>query len=167
MTDTINSANTVLMVFRLIDGQRIPYLLELDKDMLVVSDHPADGPPTLTTSAAVLEHYPDLNNPFFSAGKRHVEQLPGGGQKLVFTPTPLDIRVAKWATPGVDENPIPGTDDLRAEFFAAEKAMNDRHAAEGTKCSDCDLGSLIRRFRQKLFDAGYLDLYLGESCVTN
>lgn len=163
------SEPTTLMVFRILNGQRVPFIVELDEEMTVVSDRPADGTPISTkgTPLAALEAYPDLDNPFFSAGIKEVRELPGGGKQVVLKPTQLDIKVGMWVTPNITDNPIPGTDDLRAEFFEAEKAMRDAHAEQGTQCSDCDLGALIRRYRLKLFNDGFLDPYLEGSSVTN
>ena len=160
---------TTLMVFRNLNGQRVPFIMELDEEMTVITDRPADGSPVSTkgTPLAALEAYPDLDNPFFSAGIKEVKQLPGGGKQVVLKPTPLDIKVGTWVTPGIKDNPIPGTDELRAEFFEAEKAMREAHAEKGAECSNCDLGALIRRYRMKLFNAGFLDPYLEGSSVTN
>jgi hypothetical protein len=84
------------------------------------------------------------------------EQLPGGGKKITYRPTARDIKVGEWVTSLVLTNPIEGTDELRAEFFAAEEAIKAKHAADGTTCKPCELGALIRKYRDKLEKQGYI-----------
>jgi hypothetical protein len=65
--------------------------------------------------------------------------------------------VAKWAVEAVKENPIPGTDDLRAEFFEARTRLLQLHEIAGTVCPDCEMGSLLRQYKEKLRSDGLLD----------
>lgn len=83
-----------------------------------------------------------------------VADHPNGGKRVVFKPTATDIRVGEWVTELVVENPIPGTDELRAEFFQEEAAMKARHEQDGTKCKPCETGTLIRKYRAKLEQLG-------------
>ena len=158
---------TQLTVYRSIGGQRIPFVVEIDAEMTVVADRQAitaDQPSAVYSTANrpgiasdVLERYPDLDNPLFSAGVVSEGTLANGEKTKFYNPTQLDIAVATWATPGIIENPIPGTDDLRAEFFEAETTMRAAYANSGADCPACDLGSLIRQYRSKLFAGGHLD----------
>lgn len=75
---------------------------------------------------------------------------------MPYKPTPLDIRVGEWVTHLVVDNPIPGTDALRAEFFVEEELLKARHAADGTVCKPCETGALIRKYRAKLEAGGHL-----------
>ena len=159
---------TPLIIFRVIGDRRVPYLIELDEEMTIVTDSPIDstgestGFKTPELTPEILEKYPDLGNPIFTAGITHEVILENGGRSVSLKPTALDIKVGMWTTPSVIENPILGTDDLRAEFFEVERQMRDKHASEGTECAPCDLGTIIRRYRLKLFNDGYLDDVLPE-----
>jgi hypothetical protein len=65
--------------------------------------------------------------------------------------------VGEWVTSLITTNPIEGTDELRAEFFAAEEAIKAKHAADGTTCKPCELGALIRKYRDKLEKQGFIE----------
>ena len=147
------SAQTItpLLVFRIVGDQRLPFLIELDEHMTVLVDKPVNAP---DQPANIHEYYPDLDTHIFDGIILSEESLENGGRKVHYKPTPLDLRVGMWTTPSVTPNPIEGTDELRAEFFAAEASMR---AGGGAECTSCDLGSLIRRYRMKLFNGGYLD----------
>jgi hypothetical protein len=115
------------------------------------------GHTVVTAAPEILTAHPELS-PAEQAqtGIISEEQLPGGGKKITYRPTARDIKVGEWVTSLVLTNPIEGTDELRAEFFAAEEAIKTKHAADGTTCKPCELGALIRKYRDKLEKQGYL-----------
>lgn len=57
-------------------------------------------------------------------------------------------RMAKWATDSVSDNPIPGSDELRKQFFEDMQNLVSRYK-EGD-CPACKKGELIRSYRAKL-----------------
>jgi hypothetical protein len=115
------------------------------------------GHTVVTAAPEILTAHPELS-PAEQAqtGIISEEQLPGGGKKITYRPTARDIKVGEWVTSLVLTNPIEGTDELRAEFFAAEEAIKAKHAADGTTCKPCELGALIRKYRDKLEKQGYI-----------
>jgi len=116
------------------------------------------GHTVVTSAPEILAAHPDLA-PAEQAqtGIIAEEQLPGGGKKITYRPTARDIKVGEWVTSLITTNPIEGTDELRAEFFAAEEAIKAKHAADGTTCKPCELGALIRKYRDKLSQQGYIE----------
>lgn len=117
----------------------------------------AAGHAVVTSAPELLAVRPELSPAEHAqTGIIAEERLPGGGRKITYKPTALDIRVGEWVTSLISENPIEGTDELRAEFFAAEEAIKAKHAADGTVCKPCELGALIRKYREKLEKQGYL-----------
>lgn len=123
-----------LRIFRMEDGERLPYVIELDAQMTVTAEYldPAVKAPAAPTS--------------ITRGGRSSE-----GARIV----------AAWTTDSIQDNPIPGTDDLRAEFFEAKRALYSRHEAAGTKCPGCELGQLLRQYRDKLEEGGHLTQFQG------
>ena len=114
-----------------------------------------DGRITLNANAKLLEDYPELAS--IAQGElssiaqgETVESETGGVKSKIYKPTPIDIKVAEWVVKSVENNPLPGTDALRAEYFADEKELRDKHAADGTVCKPCEAGALIRKYRAKL-----------------
>lgn len=71
-------------------------------------------------------------------------------------PRPLNTAPESWYVREMP-NPFPGTEELRAEFFAEEDALKAKYAAEGTTCPSCALGSLTARYRAKLEQSGLLN----------
>lgn len=69
-------------------------------------------------------------------------------------PPPRNM-MAEWAVDGVD-NPYPGTDELRIQYFEEEAAMKKKHEDEGHECPPCALGSLINKYRDILTREGYI-----------
>lgn len=117
----------------------------------------AAGHTVVTSAPEILDARPELSTPENEkTGIISEEPLPGGGKRIHYKPNALDIRVGAWVTSLVRENPIEGTDELRAEFFAAEEALKAKHAADGTTCKPCELGALMRKYREKLEKQGYL-----------
>jgi hypothetical protein len=116
------------------------------------------GHTVVTSAPEILAAHPELS-PAEQAqtGIISEEQLPGGGKKITYRPTARDIKVGEWVTSLITTNPIEGTDELRAEFFAAEEAIKAKHAADGTTCKPCELGALIRKYRDKLEKQGFIE----------
>ena len=214
----ITQENTTIILYRDINGYRIPYIFELDAAMTIVNEGPDfeairaeaiaaiptpndalvraavggisgahtllhaavkdantsqatlatlnaaiarakdDGHTVVTSAPEILAERPELA-PAEQAqtGIIAEEQLPGGGKRITYRPTARDIKVGEWVTPLITTNPIDGTDELRAEFFAAEEAIKAKHAADGTTCKPCELGALIRKYRDKLSQQGYIE----------
>lgn len=211
----ITQENTTITLYRIISGQRIPFIFELDAAMNIVSEGPdleairaeahavnpthndalaraavggisgaqsmlvkdvntkqetlaklnaaierakTAGHTVVTSEPEILAAHPELS-PAEQAqtGIISEEQLPGGGKKIIYRPTARDIKVGEWVTSLITTNPIEGTDELRAEFFAAEEAIKAKHAADGTTCKPCELGALIRKYRDKLSQQGYIE----------
>lgn len=156
--------NTVLRIFRIIGDRRIPYHFELDPTMTVVVDRPdlsmlkaqiAERMTSAATDAA-----PDVTGQEI---KLHPDTevlretvMPDGSKHVVIKPSPSDVTLGSWVTKVVKENPIPGTDELRAEYFEAEAAMRAKHATDGTVCKPCEAGALMRKYRAKLEALGHL-----------
>lgn len=111
----------------------------------------AEGQVVSSTAPEILGNHPEL-----APGVVSEKRLPNGGKSIVYKPSKQDIMVGEWVTSLITENPIPGTDELRAEYMQAEQALRDKHAAAGTTCKSCDIGALIRKYRSKLEKLGYL-----------
>lgn len=116
-----------LRIFRLENGTRVPYVLELDSLYTVINEYPvpsheADLPPA-------VQHRPASN---------------------------AMTAVASWATESITDNPIPGTDDLRSAFFAEKAALYKSHEEKGTQCPGCEVGRLLRKYRDMLQAGGHL-----------
>lgn len=238
--------NTILNVFRIIGERRVPYILELDATMTVVSDYPdlpllkqqtaamplprnapidvtfgtadvasvinaaaaqaavgraedtlvgkvqaaiearkaaataavadavASGNLKATSNAMILATHPELSMAGVESNPTTIredfpelapslkgeivseEKLEGGGRKIVYKPTASDIKVGEWVVASIEQNPLPGTDELRAAYFEAERLMKEKHAADGTVCKPCEAGALIRKYRAKLDALGVL-----------
>ena len=200
--------NTVLNVFRIVGGRRIPYILELDAAMNLVGDRPdmetlrqnsltkqspetasmTDGhvtenqilseshttsttPETSeveigdTTAAlgslkkteikTVLGNYPELS-PDMKGEIVSEEKMPGGATKITYNPSAFDIKIGEWVTSLVKNNPFPGTEELRAEYFEAVESLREKHENDGTVCKPCESGALIRKYRAKLESMGVI-----------
>jgi hypothetical protein len=126
------TANRRLRIFRLKDGKRIPYTIELDNELTVVAEY-AD-----TT---------DLDHPVQGRSTRSEEMAPE--RKKAMT-------MARWATKAVAQNPIPGTEDLREDFFTDLENLQSKHITAGTTCPACEVGKLVRRYRARLEEGGWL-----------
>lgn len=66
------------------------------------------------------------------------------------TPPKKTIDIDSWVSADVIDNPIAGTDELRAAFFADRAEMEARHAENGTSCSQCEMNGLIARYRLQI-----------------
>ena len=73
--------------------------------------------------------------------------------RVVYGKDPVASKMTMWATVEVP-NPIPGTDDLRAKYEAARKAIESDVAAG--VCKPCEVGKLIARYRSILESRGLL-----------
>lgn len=201
-------ANTVLNVFRIVGGRRIPYILELDAAMNLVGDRPDmetlrqnsltnQKPETAPMGAGtvaenqtlseshdtstapktseveivdatvalsslkkvevktVLENYSEPASDMKGAIVSE-EKLPGGATKITYNPSAFDIKIGEWVTSLVKTNPFPGTEELRAEYFAAVESLHEKHENDGTVCKPCESGALIRKYRAKLESMGVI-----------
>ena len=124
-----------LRIFRIKDGVRIPYVLELDHELTVLAEY-AD-----TTE---VDHIREgRRNP----RKPRVADSPARR---------IATAMSKWATERVADNPIPGTDDLRDEYFKELEALETKYADKESKCPACEIGKLMRRYREKMEKQGSL-----------
>ncbi len=110
--------------------KRVPYTIELDEQLTVIAEY-AD------TSA--LDHV--------AMGRKPEAEASSPERRKA-------MLVARWTTPAVDVNPIPGSEELRQEFFEAKRKLDEQHGVKG--CPSCKLGPLIRQYREKLEKANLL-----------
>lgn len=155
--------NTVLRIFRIIGDRRIPYHFELDPTMTVVVDRPDLSmlksqiaermSPSASDTPPVVDQEINLQP---GVEVLETKVMPDGSKHVVIKPSSSDITLGAWVTRLVADNPIPGTDDLRAEYFEAEAAMKAKHESDGTVCKPCETGALMRKYRAKLESLGHL-----------
>jgi len=113
-------------------GARVPYTIELDHELTVISEY---------ADTTTIDHV--------AAGRRS----HGEGD----TPTRRKARVmSKWCAKSIEDNPIPGTDDLRTQYFLDFEKLAGEFASEGKACPGCEVGKLMRRYREKLEAEGRL-----------
>lgn len=122
-----------------------------------------DGYVVKTSNPDLLAKYPDLSPEQREElaesmqGEVEVRELSDGRVQRVYKPTPTDILMGTWVTDIVEENPIPGTDDLRAQYFAEIAELEAKHAKNGTVCPSCDIGAVMRKWRVKLKKLGFIE----------
>ena len=87
-------ANRKLRIFRMRDGVRIPYVLELDHELTVLAEY-ADTTEVNHVAAGRSGLTPRRNAD--SPARR------------------ISTAMSKWCTKAVEENPLPGTDELREQ----------------------------------------------------
>jgi hypothetical protein len=118
--------------FKIVDGVRTPTVIELDDQMTFVREYDATAVPRAEILAKKTPDKPD-------------------------TPARvIALEMARWTVAEILDNPIPGSDDLRVEYFRAKAALQAKYKAEGASCPGCELGRLMRQFREKLRLAGHL-----------
>ena len=117
----------------MVGGRRTPFIIELDSEMTVIMEY--------------------VDN----AAAAHVASGRDSGGEEDTSPERKRARLmARWAARSVAENPIDGTDGMRADYFKELDDMVRKHTQNGGKCPDCKVGALIRRFRGKLEAGGFL-----------
>jgi hypothetical protein len=127
-----------IRVFRIVGDVRRPYIIELDSESTVLAEY-AD-----TTANAA----------------REAPRAVTGTALAKLEPAKIVARAAaKWAIAEIEDNPIPGSDDLRAEYFQAKAALQEKYIAQGSTCPGCELGKLMRQFKEKLKLAGHLSQF--------
>lgn len=131
----VMSVSRKLRIFRLDDGKRVPYILELDKDRTVIAEYIDNS--GIDRSEAALRSGESSQNP-----ARRIAAI-----------------MSKWCAKSIVENPIPGTDDIRSDFLDAHDRLVAEHAGSKKGCPACKLGGLQRKFRNLLESGGYLDSY--------
>ena len=124
--------NRKLRIFRLKDGVRIPYVIELDGELTVIAEY---------ADVTVVDH--------ITEGRR--DDRHDDAVKRIVT------AVARWSARAITDNPIPGTDDLRQQFFSERDALEKSFKDAGRDCPGCEISKLMRRYRDKLSAAGHLD----------
>ena len=128
-------ANRKLRIFRIKDGVRIPYVLELDHELTVISEY-ADA----EVSRHVAEGRSERLRRADSATNR------------------LRTIMARWFSEHVEENPLPGTDPYREDYWHELAELKAKFEAKKQKCPGCEISKLQQRYREKLRQAGLLDL---------
>lgn len=153
---------TSIRVFRRnrITGERSPWVIVLDHELTIVREYEPETEPSGSSGGATEQ--PQATATAVSTGYADDSGWLHGG-----TPGPVSLAaaavsagyadVARWATEEVVENPIPGTDALRREFFDARRSLIKFHEDNGTVCPSCELGNLLRQYKEKLIDAGHLE----------
>lgn len=110
--------------------QRVPYTIELDAELTVIAEY---------ADMTALDHVAE--------GRATPAQETSPERRKAQA-------VARWVTAQVDVNPIPGSEELREEFFAAKQKLVSSYG--GAPCPSCEVGKLIRAFRGKLEAKGLL-----------
>lgn len=110
-------------------GVRVPWVMELDTGQEVVSEAP------------VTPSRPEV-------------AVARASQNVVDTPDRRkQIATSKWQTESIAENPIPGTDDLRASYF---QDLEKLQASYDGECPACEIGRLMRSYKEILEERGHL-----------
>lgn len=123
-----------LRFFRIADnGERIPHIIELDSQL------------------NFLREYRDVTE-----RDRVAEGRRSTPQPEVSEERQKAMRMARWATESVIENPIPGTTDLRDAYFHDLKELHEAFRIKGESCPGCKIGELMRSYREKLESGGWL-----------
>jgi len=122
------AATHLLRVFRMHGEQRVPYVIELDAQRTIVSEY--------VDKAAAGQAAPVVSD---AAAAPPRETSPERFKALT---------MARWSTPAVKENPIPGSEELREEYLRDREKLEASYGSSG--CPSCEHGKLIRAFRAKL-----------------
>jgi ribosomal protein S27AE len=112
-------------------GARVPYILELDQQLTFIAEY---------------RDKVDTTN-----GK------PARPPRQATPANDLAHTIAKWATKSVEENPIPGTDHIREEYFADLERKIEAFAEQNKSCPGCEVGRLMRNYRKRLAAEGFID----------
>jgi hypothetical protein len=118
-----------LKIYRMVNGERVPCVLTLDSTLLVVSE--------VVDMTAVKK---------IADGRA---DTPPPDQHKATT-------MARWVAHSFTDNPITGTDGMRATYFEELAALELKHAQQGSVCKPCERGRLIRKHREKLEELGLL-----------
>ncbi len=119
--------------YRVVMGIRTPYIMVLNGRRELISE---------TVDHDALAR---------SASRAPLMAAEGGGAFI----TPVVTKPSDaWFAEGAP-NPLPGTEDLRTSYFDQVKALQDEHEKAGTKCPDCELGSILRQFKVSLKELGH------------
>ena len=127
-------ASRKLRIYRVKDGVRIPYVLELDHELTVIAEY---------ADAVVSKHVAD-------GRATRDERRSSSVDKLRTT-------MAKWFSEHTEENPIPGTDPYRQDYWDDLASLKAEFAAKQQKCPGCKISQLQQRYREKLRQGGFLD----------
>lgn len=127
-----------LHLYRLEDGQRVPYVFELDKDLTIISE--TRGDPT-------TQRHPLAPGP--SPAVQGTTQVEGiqtrveNGKTII---TGVDD-ITQKAMSFFSDNPICTSEDCKALKAEIDKAIED---AGGDGCVGCKRGAIIRQFLPKV-----------------
>jgi hypothetical protein len=123
-----------LKIFRLKDGVRIPYVIELDHELTVIHEY---------ADTTAIDHARE--------GRAPRRQRDDDPQKEMLR------TMSRWVTQSIQDNPIPGTDELRQSYVDDLNELTGDYSKVGKECPTCDISQLIRRYRDKLESGGYFD----------
>ena len=127
-----------LRFFRLIDGHKVPHVMELDETGLVMREYVAVEDPNLPQSPAKRERP--------GSTPEHPVNVKATKRALLMT---------KWTSETTEENPIPGTDELRKAYFRDLDELKKIYDNE--PCPVCKIVALQRAYRRKLENEGVLE----------
>jgi hypothetical protein len=129
-----------IRMWKIEDGRPVPYIFETE-DMEEFGWKPV-----------LVREYPDRAlmeaEARMAENERRVADGVARSPGNVVTESALRT-VARWTVSSI-ENPIPGSDDLRTEYFAERKVLEDRYREEDEECPACKLGELLRKYFRKL-----------------
>ena len=119
-----------LRFFKIEEGKKVPWVMELDRRSVYIKDYRLEG-----VAQAKVESI------------REAAKVPQPNKK-----DPEVVRkLGSWISQSIKENPIPGTDDLRAEYFERLEQEIDKAHQEGRKCTrTCVITRLLAQYREKL-----------------
>ena len=110
--------------------KKVPWIMELDSQSVFIKDYPLE-----------------------KVSERKIDEV----RKAASVPQPnkKDPEVTRllgsWISTHVEENPIPGTDSLRKEYFARVEEEIEKAHLEGRKCTrTCVITRLLAQYREKL-----------------
>ncbi len=114
----------------MVDGVRTPYVIELDEQLTVVREYSA---------AARTEEADDSPAESYEAR--------------------VAIACARWSVDSIKDNPIPGTDDLRAQFFTERAELHRSYSEIGADCPACKEGDLGHKYKEIMRHTGAFDQF--------
>lgn len=86
------------------------------------------------------------------------ETIPIGTSRGEETPSRRkENAMTRWTVKEIADNPIPGTDELRAKYLTEVDAVNAAYARKGVSCPGCKIGGIIRRYKDILRAGNHLD----------
>ena len=112
-------------------GKKISWVIEYDKDRVITKEY---------------------EDPRMAERLGALETRKSEPSKPAVNPTTVNLKgiIPRWCAEQIDENPVPGTDELRAEFFEALRELEKAYENNPGGCPGCERGKLQRRFGDRL-----------------